>query len=122
MASVRIANKKVWVDDVSIPLLSGEIHYWRLDPANWHPVLQRARELGLQVIATYVCWDFHEIEPGRYDFRGETDPRRRILFACGKLRRRRHNHRSATQCRFLGCPFPVPRKDGIILQLRGAQS
>jgi hypothetical protein len=79
MASVRIADKKVWVDDVSIPLLSGEVHYWRLDPANWQPVLRQAREMGLQVIATYVCWDFHEIEPGRYDFRGETDLRRNML-------------------------------------------
>ncbi len=77
MVSVRIAEKKVWVDNVSIPLLSGDVHYWRLDPANWHPVLQRAREMGLRVIATYVCWDFHEIEPGRYDFCGETDPRHR---------------------------------------------
>ncbi|HEY3476509.1 MAG TPA: beta-galactosidase, partial [Anaerolineales bacterium] len=79
MTTVRIAEKKIWVDDLEIPLLSGEIHYWRLDPANWRPVLRRAREMGLQVIATYVCWDFHEIEPGRYDFRGETDPRRNLL-------------------------------------------
>ncbi|MGB8981607.1 MAG: beta-galactosidase [Anaerolineales bacterium] len=79
MATVRIADKKIRVDDVEISLLSGEIHYWRLDPSNWRPVLQRARAMGLQVIATYVCWDFHEIEPGRYDFRGETDPRRNLL-------------------------------------------
>jgi hypothetical protein len=79
MTTVRIADKKVWVDDVSIPLLSGEVHYWRLDPANWQPILQRTREMGLQVIATYVCWEFHEIEPGRYDFSGETDPRRDLL-------------------------------------------
>lgn len=79
MATVRIADKKVWVDDLGIPLLSGEVHYWRLDPANWQPILKRAREMGLQVIATYVCWDFHEIEPGQYDFRGKTDPRRNLL-------------------------------------------
>jgi hypothetical protein len=79
MATVRIAEKQIWVDDLSIPLISGEVHYWRLDPANWQPVLRRSREIGLQVIATYVCWDFHEIEPGRYDFLGETDPRRNLL-------------------------------------------
>ena len=79
MTSVKIVDKKIWVDETAIPLLSGEVHYWRLDPANWRPVLQRAREMGLQVIATYVCWDFHEIEPGRYDFRGETNPRRNLL-------------------------------------------
>jgi hypothetical protein len=79
MPTVRITDKKVWVDDVDISLLSGEVHYWRLDPANWQPVLRRAHEMGLEVIATYVCWDFHELEPGRYDFRGETDPRRDLL-------------------------------------------
>jgi hypothetical protein len=79
MATVRIAEKKLWVDDVSIPLLSGEVHYWRLDPSNWQHVLDRTGEMGLQVIATYVCWDFHELEPGRYDFGGETDPRRDLL-------------------------------------------
>jgi hypothetical protein len=79
MATVKIAEKKVWVDEEAIPLLSGEVHYWRLDPANWGPVLRRIREMGLQVIATYVCWDFHEVEPGRYDFHGETDPRRNLL-------------------------------------------
>ena len=79
MATVKIAEKKIWVDEMDIPLLSGEVHYWRLHPANWKPVLMRAREMGLQVISTYVCWDFHEIEPGRYDFRGETDPRRNLL-------------------------------------------
>jgi hypothetical protein len=79
MSTVKIAQKKIWVDGTPIPLLSGEIHYWRLDPANWLPVLQRAREMGLQIIATYVCWDFHEIEPGHYDFHGETDPRRNLI-------------------------------------------
>src|SRR5215207_3569274 len=79
MTTVSIAKKKIWVDDLDIPLLSGEVHYWRLDPANWRAVLRRAREMGLQTLATYVCWDFHEIEPGRYDFRGETDPRRNLL-------------------------------------------
>src|SRR5215217_5646239 len=79
MPTVTIAEKKVWVDDVSIPLLSGEVHYWRLDPANWQSALRRVREMGLQIIATYVCWDFHELEPGRYDFSGKTDPRRNLL-------------------------------------------
>ena len=49
MATVRIADKKVWVDDLGIPLISGEVHYWRLDPANWRPALRRARQMGLQV-------------------------------------------------------------------------
>lgn len=79
MANVTISAGRVWVDDQPIALLSGEVHYWRLDPANWRPVLQRVRELGLQVVATYVCWDFHELAPGSYDFTGRTDPRRNLV-------------------------------------------
>ncbi|RPI33617.1 MAG: hypothetical protein EHM70_05465 [Chloroflexota bacterium] len=76
---VRIADKKVWVNGSSIPLISGEVHYWRLDPANWLAAIHAVSEMGLRVIATYVCWDFHEVEPGRFDFTGETDPRRNLL-------------------------------------------
>jgi len=79
MSTVKIAQKKIWVDDTPIPLLSGEVHYWRLDPAHWRTVLQCAREMGLQVIATYVCGDFHEMEPGFYDFCGDTDTCRNLL-------------------------------------------
>ena len=79
MAKVAIRDKKFWVDHQRILPLSGEVHYWRLDPANWKPILQRVREMGLDTVATYVCWDFHEIEPGRYDFRGQSDPRRNLI-------------------------------------------
>lgn len=79
MVTVKIEKKKIWVDDHPISLLGGEAHYWRLDPANWQPILQRVHEMGIEVVATYVCWDFHEIRPGEYDFTGATNPRRNLL-------------------------------------------
>jgi hypothetical protein len=78
MTAVHIADRKVWVGDQAIPLLSGEVHYWRLDPHNWRPALKRVREMDIHIVATYACWDFHEISPGTFDFRGETDPRRNL--------------------------------------------
>ena len=71
---VKIAERKVWVDDQPISLLSGEMHYWRLDPNSWRDCLRRIREMGIDIVATYACWDFHQIAPGEYDFAGETDP------------------------------------------------
>ena len=79
MTTVSIENKKIKVGEQRLPLLSGEIHYWRLDPANWRTVLQRTREMGLNIVATYVCWDYHELEPGKYDFEGHSDSRRDLL-------------------------------------------
>jgi hypothetical protein len=79
MPHVRIAEKKVWVGQTPIPLLSGEVHYWRLDPHQWRPTLQRVKEMGIKTVATYVAWDYHQIAPGQYDFHGETEPRRNLI-------------------------------------------
>jgi beta-galactosidase GanA len=76
---VKLADRRIWVGEQNRALLSGEVHYWRLDPADWPAVLERVRELGLDVLSTYVCWNFHELEPGRFDFVGDTNPRRDLL-------------------------------------------
>jgi hypothetical protein len=79
VARVRLADRRIWVGDQSRALLSGEVHFWRLDPRVWPSVLARARELGLDMLSSYVCWDFHELAPGTFDLRGETNPRRDLL-------------------------------------------
>lgn len=76
MPAVTIRENKVWVGDTPIPLLSGEVHYWRLDPNSWRATLERVAEMGISIVATYACWDYHQIAPGRYDFEGATEPRR----------------------------------------------
>lgn len=73
---VKINERKVKVGAKDINLLSGEIHYWRLDPKNWRSIIKRVTQMGLDVVATYVCWEFHETSPGVYDFLGNSDPRR----------------------------------------------
>lgn len=78
MSEVRINQQKIVVGDESLALLSGEVHYWRLAPEAWRPILRRVGEMGLRIVASYVCWEFHELAPGRFDFTGETDPRRNL--------------------------------------------
>jgi hypothetical protein len=82
MNQITIKNGKIQIEHETgidaISLISGEVHYWRLDPASWLPALQRVRQMGLKVVASYVCWDFHEVAPGHYDFTGESDPRRNL--------------------------------------------
>ena len=79
MPETRIAERRLWVGSEGRALLSGEVHYWRLDPSMWPDVLERVTEIGLDVVSTYVCWDFHEVFAGRFDFRGETHPQRNLL-------------------------------------------
>lgn len=78
MPKVEIKNQKIRVGNEEFPLLSGEVHYWRLNPHYWREVLLRVREMGLQIISTYVPWDFHEYKRGHFDFHGKTDEARNL--------------------------------------------
>lgn len=78
MTKVQIKNKEVWVGSKKIPLVSGEVHYWRLNPNAWKEILTKVRDMGLKVVATYIAWDYHEYERGKFDFTGKTDPTRNL--------------------------------------------
>jgi beta-galactosidase len=54
-------------------LISGEIHYFRLDPSLWEKHLRLLKESGANTTSTYIPWDWHEYEEGKFDFSGETD-------------------------------------------------
>src|SRR5579872_3461847 len=54
-------------------IVSGELHYPRIPPEYWRDRLRMARAMGLNAISTYVFWNRHEPEPGRFDFTGEND-------------------------------------------------
>ncbi len=79
MRAIQIQRKQLHLKGESIPLISGEVHYWRLQPYYWERCLKRVKEMGIQMIASYVCWDFHEYEPGKLDFSGETAPERNLV-------------------------------------------
>ncbi len=76
---VRIADKRLWVGDEAQSLISGEVHFWRLPPGAWKSVLRQMKAMGLKVVSTYVCWEFHETAPGEYDFTGRTDAARNLI-------------------------------------------
>ena len=68
MPKVEIKKKKLLVGGKEVPLISGEVHYWRLNPNCWKHTLSRVKEMGLKIISTYVPWDFHEYQRGKFDF------------------------------------------------------
>ena len=52
---------------------SGELHYPRVPRAYWRDRLKKAKAMGLNTIQTYVFWNLHETEPGKFDFSGNLD-------------------------------------------------
>lgn len=56
-----------------VPILSGEMHYSRIPHQYWRHRLQMMKGMGLNTVATYVFWNLHETEPGKWDFSGDKD-------------------------------------------------
>lgn len=52
---------------------SGELHYARVPHQLWRERLQQMRAMGLNTVTTYVFWNQHEMEPGRFNFSGNLD-------------------------------------------------
>ncbi|MFF1259202.1 MULTISPECIES: beta-galactosidase [unclassified Streptomyces] len=75
-ASVTYRDKQVLIDGEPAMVLAGEIHYSRLKRTDWQSRLNRAREAGLNTIATYIPWTWHETADGAIDVTGRTRPER----------------------------------------------
>ncbi|XP_056391358.1 beta-galactosidase-1-like protein [Hyla sarda] len=53
--------------------ISGSIHYFRIPSAYWKDRLLKMYMTGLNAVQVYVPWNFHEPQPGVYNFRGDHD-------------------------------------------------
>lgn len=73
---IEILGNYLMINGKRLALLSGEFHYWRNSKVWWPQIFQTIRDGGFGMIASYVCWDFHELGPSKYDFTGETSPQR----------------------------------------------
>ncbi len=60
-------------------LISGEVHYFRINPKLWKNHLQLLKQSGANTVSTYIPWDWHEFEEGNFDFSGKTHPARNLL-------------------------------------------
>ena len=69
----HIANGHFLLDGKPMQIISGEMHFARIPRECWRDRLKMARAMGLNTIATYVFWNYHEQEPGKYYFGGNAD-------------------------------------------------
>lgn len=69
----ELTDGRFLMDGHPFQILAGEMHYARIPPARWRYAMRMARAMGLNTVTTYVFWNLHEPEPGRYDFSGQND-------------------------------------------------
>jgi beta-galactosidase len=54
-------------------IISGSMHYPRVPRPYWRDRMRKMRALGLNTLCTYVFWDLHEPQPGKFDFTADLD-------------------------------------------------
>jgi len=67
--SFSIADGNFLLDGKSIQIHSGEMHYARIPKPYWRHRLKMMKSMGLNAVATYVFWNYHETSPGVWDFK-----------------------------------------------------
>lgn len=61
------------LDGKPFQMISGEMHYPRVPREAWRARIKMAKAMGLNTIGTYVFWNLHEPQKGKFDFTGNND-------------------------------------------------
>ena len=68
-----IEGEHFLLDGKPLIIRSGEMHYPRVPAEHWRDRFRKAKAMGLNAITTYVFWNLHEKQPGKFDFTGNLD-------------------------------------------------
>ena len=71
--SFSFGDSSFLLDGKPLQIISGDMHYTRVPREYWRDRMKMARAMGLNTIGTYVFWNVHEAEKGKYDFAGNND-------------------------------------------------
>ncbi len=77
---IELKNGKFLLNGRPFIIYSGEIHYFRIPRDKWQDRLRKAKEAGLNTISTYMPWNWHESEEGKFDFTGKTSPQKDLSY------------------------------------------
>lgn len=62
-----------YLDGKPFQIISGSIHYFRVVPAYWRDRLEKLKSTGMNTVETYIPWNMHEPEKGKFVFDGLCD-------------------------------------------------
>jgi beta-galactosidase len=71
--SFQFGDSVFLLDGKPFQIISGEMHYPRVPREAWRQRMKAAKAMGLNTIGTYVFWNLHEPQKGRFDFSGNND-------------------------------------------------
>ena len=66
---VEFKERAVIIDGRKTQIIAGAMHYFRVPREYWRDRMEKAVQLGLNCIETYMCWNLHERKEGNYSRR-----------------------------------------------------
>ena len=73
MGILTYNNKEFLMDNKPYEIISGAMHYFRIVPEYWLDRLTKLKACGFNTVETYIPWNMHEREEGKFDFTGILD-------------------------------------------------
>jgi beta-galactosidase len=113
-----LADSTFLLDGKSFQMISGELHYPRIPREAWRHRMRMAKAMGLNTIGTYVFWNVHEPEKGKYDFSGNNDIAAFVKIAQeeGLWVVLRPSPYVCAEWEFGGYPYWLQKEEGLIVR------
>ena len=71
--SFAVGQTEFQLDGKPFLIRCGELHFARIPRPYWRHRLRMCRAMGLNAVCAYLFWNYHEMQPGVFDFSGEKD-------------------------------------------------
>lgn len=80
-SEIGVNSRYLTLDGTPWLPVMGEFHYVRTPAAEWDAELAKIKASGVDIVATYLMWNYHEEVAGRFDWTGDRDLRRFVQAA-----------------------------------------
>lgn len=121
--SFALADSAFLLDGKPFQMISGEMHYPRVPREAWRARMKMAKAMGLNTIGTYVFWNLHEPQKGKFDFAGNNDVAEFVKIAKeeGLWVILRPSPYVCAEWEFGGYPYWLQNEKGLVVRSKEAQ-
>ncbi len=106
-------------DGQPTPIYSGEMHYERVPASYWRHRLKMMKAMGLNAVATYVFWNFHEVAPGKWDWSTDEHNLRKFVQTAAEedmMVILRPGPYCCAEWEFGGYPWWLQQQEGLVIR------